>query len=149
MQELAVRAALAHRRPGALGARDALGADGSRRELSRAHSLHIAPLHFRFFFLASLFCAQPLRLHWRTVQPCARRPLLRNVFVFFETTLVFAVISDQKSPVVVRWLSLRGSEPCGTLTQDTFLSRDELVLCEAANAQGNTGIPLHVLPCAW
>ena len=41
---LAPRAALVHRRPGPCNARDALGALGSRRELSRVHSRHIASL---------------------------------------------------------------------------------------------------------
>ena len=39
---LALRAALVHRRPGPCNARDALGAHGSRRELSRVHSRHTA-----------------------------------------------------------------------------------------------------------
>ena len=39
---------------------------------------------------------------------CASSAFAQCVCVFFETTLVFAVISDQKSPVVVRWLPHRG-----------------------------------------
>ena len=42
MHGLALLAALVHRRPGPCTARDALGADGSRRELQQALARHTA-----------------------------------------------------------------------------------------------------------
>ena len=51
---LAPRAALVHCRPGPCNARDALGAHGSRRELSRVHARHTAPFFAVFFF--SCYC---------------------------------------------------------------------------------------------
>ena len=47
---------------------------------------------------------------------------------------MFAVILDQKSPVVVRWLPHRGHRSMEAslveLSVKTCLSRDELVLCQ-------------------
>ena len=115
VQELAVRAALAHRRPGALDARDALGADGSRRELSRAHSLHIASLHFRFFFSrVTVLCTTTAIALADSAAVCASSAFAQCVCFFFETTRChFRSEVSCGSPVAsASWASLRGGEPC-------------------------------------
>ena len=82
LHRLALRAALVHRRPGPCNARDALGAHGSRRDLSRARARHTAP-HFcfsRFFHLQSRsVCHGPLRQQalFRT-----RLALFRDISLF-------------------------------------------------------------------
>ena len=113
MQELAVRAALAHRRPGALDARDPLGADGSRRIVTSTFITHrLAPFSF-FFSRVTVLCTTTAIALADSAAVCASSAFAQCVCVFFETTLVFAVISDQKSLVVVRWLPHRGRRCVG------------------------------------
>ena len=91
-------------RPGPCNARDALGAGGSRRELSRAHASHTAPLFFSFQEVFSSFLSH---------MSCA---LSRYLVVFGGH--FGSEVSCGSSMASASWMSLLGGEPCSTLTQD-------------------------------
>ena len=86
----------------------------------------------------------------RESQLCACLPFLRHVFLFFGVTLFLVIILDQKSPCgssvasAASWASLRGGELCWTLTQDTFVSRDELALCHFEAQVYDVSLPASI-----
>ena len=96
------------------------------------------PLYFCLLFLRAFLCTTTATAQAGSAEPTR---------CFFATRCCFSghfvrghsgsEDYDGSLPASVSCAPLRGGEPCETLTQDTFLSRVELALCEAANAQGS------------